>query len=74
MLCTMAGLAIPDRRPGARAFCPRRLILDPAFRPLAIALAVSVAVVFALLCALSAADQRLPEAEVRAEVGDGVRG
>ena len=63
MLRTMAGLAISDRRPGARAFCPRRLILDPAFRPLAIALAVSVAVVFALLCALSAADQRLPEAQ-----------
>jgi len=59
----MAGLAISDRRPGARAFCPRRLILDPAFRPLAMTLAVSVAVILALLCALSAAGQRLPEAQ-----------
>ena len=59
----MAELAISDRRPGARAFYPRVAILNPAFRPLGITLAVSVAVILALLCALGAAGQRLPEAQ-----------
>ena len=62
MLRTMAGLSFSDRRPRARA-CPRWIIPDPAFRPLAITLAVSVAVILGLLCALSAAGQHLPEVQ-----------
>ncbi len=63
MLRTMAELATSDRRPGARTFRPRVAILNPAFRPLGITFALSVAVILALLCALGAAGQRLPEAQ-----------
>jgi hypothetical protein len=63
VLRTMAELAASDRRPGARVFCLRWTILAPAFRPLAMTLAVSIVVVFALLCALSAVGQRLPKAQ-----------
>ena len=59
MLRTMLELAVSDRRPRARTFCLRWIILGAPFRPLAVTLAVSVAVVFALLCALSTAGPRL---------------
>jgi hypothetical protein len=59
----MRRLASLDRRPGARTFRARVAILDPAFRPLVIALAVSVIATLTLLVALNAAGPRAPNAQ-----------